>query len=237
MTDGGDERPRDEQNFAPSAETLEPPKLSHRAAALRVVVGLTLAGALGGLLWAFLAPPVDAVVALTKKGQRIHGYFGDESDRVFMGGALAVGLLTVIAVVAATLVWQWRAHRGPVLAGALALGNVAAAGALAGVGAAVAHWRYGTPDLAGAPLSPEHRVGYLVEAPPVFFGHSPWVIATTLFFPAGIAALVYLFCTLATKRDDLGAWPPVEWAPVRLPVAAAPAATDAQPEVPAEPSC
>ena len=112
-------------------ETIAPPKLSHRAAALRVVVGLTLAGALGGLLWAYLAPPVDAVVALTKKGQRIHGYFGDESDRVFLGGALAVGFLTVIAVVAATVVWQWRAHRGPLLAGALALGNVAAAGALA----------------------------------------------------------------------------------------------------------
>ncbi len=220
-----------------TAETALPPKLSHRAAALRVVVGLTLTGALGGVLWAFLAPPVDAVVALTKKGQRIHGYFGAESDRVFLGGALAVGLLTVIAVVTATLVWQWRAHRGPLLAGALALGNVAAAGALTGVGAVVAHWRYGTPDLAGAPLSPGHRVGYLVEAPPVFFGHSPWVIATTLIFPAGIAALVYLFCTLATKRDDLGAWPPVEPAPVRLPAAAAPAATDAQSEVPAEPSC
>ena len=219
------------------AKTLEPSKLSRGAAALRVVAGLTLTGALGGVLWAFLAPPVDAVVALTKKGQRIHGYFGDESDRVFLGGALAVGLLTVIAVVAATAVWQWRAHRGPVLAGALALGNVAAAGALAGVGAVVAHWRYGTPDLAGAPLSPEHRVGYLVEAPPVFFGHSPWIIATTLCFPAGIAALVYLFCTLATKRDDLGAWPPVEPAPVRLPATVAPAATDVQSEVPAEPSC
>jgi hypothetical protein len=216
---------------------VAPPKLSHRAAALRVVVGLTLTGALGGVLWAFLAPPVDGVVALTKKGQRIHGYFGDEADRVFLGGALAVGLLTVIAVVAATLVWQWRAHRGPVLAGALALGNVAAAGALTGVGAVVAHWRYGTPDLTGAPLSPEHRVGYLVEAPPVFFGHSPWVIAATLFFPAGIAALVYLFCTLATKRDDLGAWPPVEPAPIRRPATVAPAATDVQSEVPAEPSC
>ena len=126
-----------------TAETALPPKLSHRAAALRVVVGLTLTGALGGVLWAFLAPPVDAVVALTKKGQRIHGYFGAESDRVFLGGALAVGLLTVIAVVTATLVWQWRAHRGPLLAGALALGNVAAAGALTGVGAVVAGGRPG----------------------------------------------------------------------------------------------
>ena len=59
------------------------------------------------------------------------------------------------------------------------------------------------------------------------------MIATTLFFPAGIAALVYLFCTLATKRDDLGAWPPVEPTPpgpagVVLSTADAIAATDAQ---------
>ncbi|WP_309224699.1 DUF2567 domain-containing protein [Mycolicibacterium sp. CBMA 234] len=207
--EAGDERPREEPQVATGAETAPPPKLSHGAAALRVVVGLALTGALVGALWAFLAPPVDGVLALTKKGDRVHGYFGDEADRVFLGGALAIGLLAVIAVVAATLVWQWRAHRGPLLAGALAIGSVAAAGALTGVGAALAHWRYGTPDLVGTPLAPDHRVAYLVEAPPVFFGHSPWVVATTLVFPAGVAALVYLFCTLATKRDDLGAWPPV----------------------------
>ena len=59
---------------------------------------------------------------------------------------------------------------------------------------------------------------------------------------AGIAALVYLFCTLATKRDDLGAWPPVVLVPPVSTGAALPAvdtatATGAQPEVPAEPSC
>jgi hypothetical protein len=43
----------------------------------------------------------------------------------------------------------------------------------------------------------------------VFFGHTPLQIATTILLPAGVAALVYALCTLATKRDDLGAWPPV----------------------------
>ncbi|MDR3664116.1 MAG: DUF2567 domain-containing protein [Mycobacterium sp.] len=218
-----------------NAETVAQPKLSHRAAAVRVVVVLALVGALGGGLWAALAPPVHVVVALNKKDQRIHGYFGDEADRVFLGAALAVGFLTVIAVVAATLVWQWRAHRGPLLAGALAIGSVAAGGALTGVGAALAHWRYGTPDLAGVPLSPDHRVAYLVQASPVFFGHSPVLIAMTLVFPAGVAALIYAFCTLATKRDDLGAWPPVEPALVR-PANGVELTTDAPPEVPAEPS-
>jgi hypothetical protein len=80
----------------------------------------------------------------------------------------------------------------------------------AGVGALLAHWRYGTVDVAAAPVTPDHRVYYVFEAPGVFFGHSPWLIATTLLVPAGIAALVYAICALSAKRDDLGAWPPIE---------------------------
>ncbi|MUM34179.1 hypothetical protein FZI93_22005, partial [Mycobacterium sp. CBMA361] len=52
--DTGDERPREEQHeeqkIATGAETAPPPKLSHGAAALRVVVGLALTGALAGAL-------------------------------------------------------------------------------------------------------------------------------------------------------------------------------------------
>jgi hypothetical protein len=188
----------------------EPPKLSHAAAAVRVICGLVLTGAIGGVLWAWLAPPVHTLVALTKKGQRIHGYFGDEADRVFLGAALAVGFLSVIAVVGAVLVWQWRAHRGPLMAAALTIGGIGAAGALAGVGAALAHWRYGAVNIDAVPVTHEHRVAYLVEAPPVLFGHSPALVAVTLMFPAGLATLLYAMCALATKRDDLDAWPPVE---------------------------
>ena len=57
-------------------------------------------------------------------------------------------MLGVLAVVAAVLVWQWRAHRGPVMVAALAVGAAAAAGAAAGVGAVLVHWRYGAIDIA-----------------------------------------------------------------------------------------
>ena len=70
-------------------------------------------------------------------------------------------MLCAIAVVAAVLVWQWRAHRGPVMVAALAIGSAAAAGAAAGVGAVLVHWRYGAIDVGGAPVSPEHRVHYV----------------------------------------------------------------------------
>jgi hypothetical protein len=59
-------------------------------------------------------------------------------------------------------------------------------------------------------VTPEHRVHYVTEAPAVFFGHTPLQIATTILLPAGAAALVYALCALATKRDDLGAWPAIE---------------------------
>ena len=55
---------------------------------------------------------------------------------------------------------------------------------------------------------PENRVHYVVEAPAVFFGHSPLLIATFVLFPAAVAALVYGLCAVSTTRDDLGAWPP-----------------------------
>jgi hypothetical protein len=189
---------------------IAPPRISRRRAAVIVVFGLALAGALAGALWAWVAPPIQGVVALTRDGERIRAYLGNEADHFFISAFLVVGMLGVLAVVAAVLVWQWRAHRGPVMVGALTIGLAAAAGVAAGVGALLVHWRYGTIDVAGAPISPEHRVHYVVEAPAVFFGHSPLQIATTVLFPVAIAALVYALLAVSTARDDLGAWPPVE---------------------------
>lgn len=103
---------------APAAD-IEAPRLSLRQAAIRVVVGLALLGALLGVVWAWLAPPIQVVVALTKSGERVQGYLGDDSDFVFLGAFLMTGLLFVLAVSAAVATWQWRAHRGPVMVGAL----------------------------------------------------------------------------------------------------------------------
>ncbi len=92
----------------------------------------------------------------------------------------------------------------------------------------MAHWRYGAIDIAGAPVSPEHRVHYVVEAPAVFFGHSPLQIATTILLPAAVAALVYALMAVSTQRDDLGAWPPVEEPVIGPPVTAESALPSAQ---------
>ena len=166
---------------------VAPPRISRRQAVAITVAGLTVAGALVGALWAWLAPPIHGVVALTKSGERVKAYLGNEADHFFVAAFLIVGMLGALAVVAAVLLWQWRAHRGPAMVAALAIGAAAAAGAAAGVGAVLVHWRYGAIDIAGAPVSPEHRVHYVIEAPAVFFGHSPLQIAATVLLPAAAA--------------------------------------------------
>jgi len=186
------------------------PRISRGRAALTVAVGVSLTGVVIGALWAWLAPAVHGVVALTKSGERVRAHLGNEADHFFIAAFLVVGLLCVMAVVASVLVWQWRAHRGPLMVAALATGSAVAAGVAAGVGAVLVHWRYGTIDVGAAPVSPGHRVHYVIEAPPVFFGHSPLLIALTILFPAAIAALVYALIAVSIPRDDLGAWPPVE---------------------------
>lgn len=186
------------------------PRFSRRSAAVIVVAGLAVAGALVGALWSWLAPPAHGVVALTRSGQRIQTYLGSESDHLFVAAAMLIGMLTPLAIIAAVLVWQWRAHRGPVLVTALWIGSVAAAGAAAGVGAALVHWRYGSVPFETAPVTPENRIFYFTEAPPVFFAHGPLQIATTLLFPAAVAALAYALMAVATPRDDLGALPSQE---------------------------
>jgi hypothetical protein len=173
-----------------------------------VVVGLTVAGAATGALWALIAPPIHGVIALTKSGNRVHAALGAETDNFFNSAFLLVGLVVVLAVVSAVLVWQWRPHRGPVLCAALAIGSAAATGAAAGVGALIVRARYGVIDIAGAPISPEHRVVYVTEAPPVFFAHNVWLIAASVLFPAAMAALVYSLTAVSSSRDDLGGWPP-----------------------------
>ena len=199
---------------------VAPPRISRWRAQLIVVVGLAVAGALVGGLWAWLAPPIHGVVALTKSGERVMAYLGNEGDHFFVSAFLVVGMLSAVTLIAAVLVWQWRPHRGPGMAAALAIGSAAATGAAAGVGAVLVHWRYGAIDIAGAPVSPEHRAHYVVEAPAVFFGHSPLQIAASVLFPAAIAALHYALIAVSTTRDDLGAWPPVEPAVIGPPVTA-----------------
>ncbi|RAV15804.1 DUF2567 domain-containing protein [Mycolicibacterium sp. GF69] len=186
------------------------PGVSRTRAALTVMAALAVAGVPVGALWSWLAPPIGGVVALTRRGDRVRAYLGNEGDHFFVAAFMLVGILCVVAVIAAVLVWQWRAHRGPLMIAALATGCMLAAGVAAGLGALIVHLRYGSIDVAAAPVTPEHRVHYVVEAPPVFFGHTPIQAALTILFPAAVAALVYALTAVSTARDDLGAWPPVE---------------------------
>jgi hypothetical protein len=192
---------------APAASV---PRVSRRRAALTVVAGLLPAGVLVGGLWAWLTPPVNGVVVLTHSGERLHDYLGSETDHFFVAAFLMLGLLNVVAAVAAVLAWQWRAHRGPEMVAALCTGMVIAAAAAIGVGVLLAHLRYGTVDFATVPLSHDHPLHYFTQAAPVFFGPSWLQIACTLLLPAATAALVYAVPVAATARDDLGGYPPVE---------------------------
>jgi Protein of unknown function (DUF2567) len=186
------------------------PRFSRRRAALTLVVGLLPAGVLAGALWAWIAPPVKGVVVLTHSGERLHDYLGAESDHFFVAAFLMLGVLNVVAAVAAVLAWQWRAHRGPGMLTALCTGMVIAAAAAIGVGVLLAHLRYGTVDFAKVPLSQDHPVRYFTQAAPVFFGPSWLQVACSVLLPAATAALVYAVPVAATARDDLGGYPPVE---------------------------
>jgi hypothetical protein len=186
------------------------PRISRRRAAITVTAGLLPVGALVGALWAWLAPPIKGAVALTHSGERLHEYLGSEADHFFVSAFLMLGLLNVVAAVAAVLAWQWRPHRGPGMVTGLCTGVVIAAGAAVGVGVLLAHLRYGTPDFAAAPVSHEHPLYYVTEAPSVFFGPSWLQSACTLLIPAATAALVYAVPVAATARDDLGGYPAVK---------------------------
>ncbi|MGH3560056.1 MAG: DUF2567 domain-containing protein [Mycobacterium sp.] len=186
------------------------PDTSRRRAIVAVAAGLLLAGVLIGGLWAWIGPPIHGVVALTHDGDRLHDYLGDEPEHFFVAAFLMLGLLNVVAAVASVLAWQWRAHRGPGMVAGLCTGMVIAAAAAAGVGALLVHLRYGTVDFDAAPVSHDNPVYYFTEAPPVFFGRTPWQIACTLLLPATTAALVYAVPAAATARDDLGGYPAID---------------------------
>jgi hypothetical protein len=191
-------------------QSVNDPRTSRRRAAVTVAAGLLPVGVLVGGLWAWLVPPLHGVVALTRNGERLHDYLGDEPDHFFVAAFLMFGLLNVVAAVAAVLAWQWRPHRGPGMIAGLCTGVVIAAAAAVGVGVLLAHLRYGTIDFAAVPVSHEHPLYYVTEAPPVFFGPSRLQIACTLLLPAATAALVYAVPAAATARDDLGGYPAVD---------------------------
>ncbi|KLO30943.1 membrane protein [Mycolicibacter heraklionensis] len=202
------------------------PRTTRTRAFFLMAAGLTAVGPPVGALWAWVAPPIHGVVALTRSGERVQAYLGNEAEHFFIAPCLLLGLLSVVAVVSATLAWQWRAHRGPGMIASLSVGLSAGAALAVLTGTVLVHRRYGTIDVDAAPVSPDHRVHYVAEGPPVFFGHTPLQIAASLLLPAATAALVYGLCATWSTRDDLGGYPPE---PVRRPQPAVTAEVGAPP--------
>ena len=202
---------------------------SRLRASIRVTLGLVATGVVIGGLWAWIAPPIHAVVAITRSGERVHDYLGTESQHFFVAPCLLLGLFTVVAVVAPVLLWQWREQRGPGMVIVLWIGLVIAVLVAAGVGALVVRLRYGDVNFDAVPLGGDHKVAYIIQAPPVFFARRLLPVIATLMWPAGTAALVYAVLAAANARDDLGGVP----VPVKPPTAApvAPMGPEA-PEVP-----
>ena len=91
----------------------------------------------------------------------MHDYLGNESDHFFDVPCLMLGLLTVLAVVAPVLVWQWRTHRGPAMVVAVSIGMVIAAAAASGVGALLVLLRYGALNVDTVPLLGSPSVAYV----------------------------------------------------------------------------
>jgi hypothetical protein len=192
----------------PSGPELSSALRTSRARAIVIaVLGLSATGVLIGGLWAWIAPPIHLVVAITRAGERVHDYLGTESEHFFDAPCLMLGLLTVVAVVAPVLAWQWREHRGPGMVVGLSIGMVTAALAASAVGALLVRLRYGPSNFDAVPLLGKPSVAYVIQAPPVFFGHGPLQVATTLLWPAAITALAYALLAAANARDDLGGLP------------------------------
>lgn len=183
------------------------PRASRRRAIVMAALSVAATGVVIGGLWAWIAPPIHAVVAITRAGERVHDYLGSESGHFFDAPCLMLGLLTVLAVVAPVLAWQWRGRRGPAMVAGLSIGMVTAAAVASAIGAALVRLSYGALNFDAVPLSGRPSVAYVIEAPPVFFSHGPLQVAATLLWPAGIAALVYALLAAANARDDLGALP------------------------------
>lgn len=193
-------------------------RMSRARATVTVTLGLVVTGVLIGGLWAWIAPPIHAVVAITRSGERLHDYLGAESQHFFVAPCLMLGLFTVVAVVAPVLLWQWREQRGPAMVIGLWIGLVTAVAAAAAVGALLVRLRYGDLNFDAVPLGGEHKVAYVIQAPPVFFARGPLQVAAMLMWPAGTAALVYAVLAAANARDDLGGVPVAVRPPTAAPV-------------------
>ncbi|EUA08781.1 hypothetical protein I553_9838 [Mycobacterium xenopi 4042] len=148
-------------------------------------------------------------MALTHEGERVHDYLGNEADHFFVAAFLMLGLLTVVAVVASVLVWEWRPTAGRrwwsrCRSAWWAPQRPQPAGRAAGACALRRRRHRRSAADARAPGALLHRgAAGILRAGPLQIG-------CTLLLPAATTALVYAFLVAAAVRDDLGGYPAVE---------------------------
>lgn len=190
-------------------------------AVLWVVLGVLAASALGGVVWALLAPTERVLVVEPGHGAALTGESAHRFDAlaIFVCVALVTGLLTAAAA------WRVRRARGPILQCALLLGSLAGAELMSWFGELVASWLH--PHASNPPL---HSIVALPSTTPgwrTLIDHwlhpaqtaGAW---TVVLVQPLIAALVILVLAALSAHEDLGATPH----PTEFPNGARPYASD-----------
>ncbi|WP_216898026.1 DUF2567 domain-containing protein [Nocardia alni] len=171
-----------------------------------MVLAVLLVSAVGGVVWALLAPAERVLVVEPGRGAALTGESSHRFDAIalFVCVALITGLLTAVAV------WRFRRVRGPIMQGALLIGSLAGAELMSWFGEQVAHWLH--PHSANPPL---HAI---VAMPPTIDGWRTLIDhAIHQDVPAGawpvvlvqplMAALVILILAALNTHEDLGVTP------------------------------
>ncbi|WP_239004114.1 DUF2567 domain-containing protein [Nocardia panacis] len=173
-------------------------------AGLFVFGAVVLASALGGALWAWLAPPEQLLVVEAGRGAALTG----ESAHRFDGVGIYMLIGAVIGALAAAGTWRWRSMRGPVLQVGLLLGCLLGAVVMAKFGEQVAELLYPRPR--------NPAVGQIVTLPPEVVlspdvaGRPPAALPLDLgawmacLIQPLLASAVVFFLAVLSPTEDLG---------------------------------
>lgn len=175
-------------------------------AALGVVLVVLLVSAIGGVVWAVLAPTERVVVVQPGRGAALTG----ESAHRFDAMALFVCVAMVVGVLTAAAVWRLRRVRGPIMQCALLFASLVGAELMSWFGELVAHWMH--PHSSNPPL---HTI---VAMPPTVDGWRDlvdhWIHSdlsagawTVVLVQPLFAALVILLLAALSTSEDLGVGP------------------------------
>ncbi|WP_067892363.1 DUF2567 domain-containing protein [Nocardia vaccinii] len=178
-------------------------------AALWVVLAVLLVSALGGAVWAALAPTERVLVVQPGRGAALTGESGHRFDAI----ALFVCIAMVAGVLTAAAVWRLRRVRGPIAQCALLFGSLAGAELMSWSGELVARWMH--PHSSNPPL---HTI---VAMPPAVDGWrtliAHWIHSdlsagawTVVMVQPLFAALVILLLAALSTSEDLGVGGPAE---------------------------